>query len=792
MRDEAEVKRPSALERPSPLRPTRAARLAWGARGLVWAATVVLVLRLDDTGELSCVRALHGRSKGIALTVCEREYRRTHDPATGLRVAYLLRASGQLGAAKAVAGLLLLTSVRADAWQALGKIASDEDDLAAAGALLGVAREQHYRDAQLGGVARDAQALASVYAKRQRYADALEATEECITRAEAVRDEQLEFYCHLSAADSLSLAGHLKLAGTEQKNAKALLSKLEDVSGYAAMTFHFQNAQLEQDVGHYELARDEMERAEDSNRTVQDARYVAKIELGLANILANLDKLDDAERHLAEAVKLNRGRTALPSVPRIAAAIAYRRGDLARASALNEQAFAMVVDDEDNDENAAEIASLEARIALHDGKLDRAAWWASRGEDRVEHLRASQSALELRPWVLSMRRTSYELRFAALAGAGHLEEAITALDRWHGRTLADIIAMSGAPTALDHRRATAQLASLGRWLPVATQGRLAADPAPRAVLAALGAIDLLALVVAGDELWCVTAQHGQLRAHDLGPYADLKAELERFRDHPTDRELAARLGDRVLLDGVAEGTATPLHVLLGGPLSELPVVALRHAGKVLVALRPVVRVARIPETTCVVRAQPTHATVLANARGDLRDAEAEARALPALLEIPTSTSLGAAATSEAMFSASAQDVLHVAVHGDVSTGFGSLRLHDRDVSALEIAARKGGPSLVFLSACASAGSDDGERAGSLAIAFLAAGSTAVVATLGSLGDALAPAVVSRFYKHGGVRDPIGALAAAQAELADGASSEWTKFTVFGQLTCSAQRPIASY
>jgi CHAT domain-containing protein len=70
--------------------------------------------------------------------------------------------------------------------------------------------------------------------------------------------------------------------------------------------------------------------------------------------------------------------------------------------------------------------------------------------------------------------------------------------------------------------------------------------------------------------------------------------------------------------------------------------------------------------------------------------------------------------------------------------------------------------------------------GSLAAAFLAAGSSDVVATLFSVEDPTAAEFTALFYGAGGERDPVAATAAAQRTMATHLSaSAWSAFTVVG-------------
>ena len=112
------------------------------------------------------------------------------------------------------------------------------------------------------------------------------------------------------------------------------------------------------------------------------------------------------------------------------------------------------------------------------------------------------------------------------------------------------------------------------------------------------------------------------------------------------------------------------------------------------------------------------------------------------------------------------------------------------MSALEILAGGVGPSLVVLSACDSATSDDSdpELARSLVAGFLGAGSQHVVATLGGIHDAGAPEITTQFYRAGGVADPARALAIVQAALARTDNVDWPYFAVFGPDVCPEGAP----
>ncbi|HET7504068.1 MAG TPA: CHAT domain-containing protein, partial [Kofleriaceae bacterium] len=280
---------------------------------------------------------------------------------------------------------------------------------------------------------------------------------------------------------------------------------------------------------------------------------------------------------------------------------------------------------------------------------------------------------------------------------------------------------------------------------------------------------------------------GRLDITDLGPFAALKDTIAHFVAAPTDRTLAEDLGRRLIPDAMFSTTPDALHVMLDGPLlSALPIVALRHDGRPLIAARPVVRAPRISELACVPpAAQPHRAIAVADADGDLPEARSEAVQLAALL--PARAEIGSEATSGVVLAATSGDLLHIAVHADVDDSGGFLKLHDRNLHALEISAHGIGPGLVVLSSCKSAQAKDFALVGSLASAFLAGGSAQVVATLRSVTDRGAREVTAAFYRAGGASDPVRALARAQAQLADSDNPDWPNFAVFGHELCRTKQ-----
>lgn len=764
------------LERPRWLRPPWIGRpeLGWIVAGALGLALI------DRPSELDCERAMHTRTPGAAVSICAREYRETRNPAIGALLANLWRQAGQREAARALATRLLDTPERASGLQILGKIAIEDHRFDEAARMLEAARDLHRTARDAAGLTRDDQALAQVEVEHHRFGDALITLDECLQLASDAGDTYMEYFCRLTATKVLAEVGDLAVAQRELDRAAELARTDRD-----RVWLEYEQGNLEQEyvrapqgIERARRAIAAFERAARLNERAQVPGFQLTLELNLAASLVDAGRLDDAERHLALAAMLDADDE--DAVPRteIAAEIAFHRGDLARASQLNQQHYDALHDDEAR----VRVAALQARVALTGGDLPGAELWARRGIAAVERIRSEQAAPELRSYVLSTRRTPYELLFVALARAGRIDDAVVALDRWQGRTLLDALAEPSPRTSSGLLAAAHRVSHLGTWLPVVSEAPLGAAADPARLLAALRTADLLALVVADRDVWRVTASQGRFAIADLGPLAGLQEALDRFAGAPIEPALAGELGARLVPEAAFRATPAPLHVLLDGPLASLPVVALRRDGHPLIATRPVVRVLRLPQIACTPARAAARRTVIADARSDLSDARREAADLSSVLGF--TAAVGVAATSAALFQAAGSDVLHIAVHAALGDGGGVLELRDRSVSALEISAARLGPPLVMLSACGSASAADAELAGSLAAGFLAAGSDQVVATLRPVSDAGARRLTTRFYSAGGMTDPVRALARIQAELADTGDTDWPRFAVFGHDTCS--------
>lgn len=740
-----------------------------------------------------CEHTALGNDINRALVVCREEYLATNDPWTGARLANIWRRSRNFTDARALATNLLATPARSDALQVLGKIDVSEHRAEQGQAKLETARVLHVAERRPRQIAADDQALAGIHRDEKRFADALRSLDACITESREARDGVIEGYCHLSAGMVLDEIGYYTGAQEELDLAEPLLvldrdrADLEIEKG----TLDLRNGFGPQRLMHLLSAVAEFRLAIKQASAASLVDVQRKAELNLVHALAELSAIDpgraaEASAHLETARQLDLDGSDAVVRTILEARIAHRRKSYALASSLSAQVF----DKTSDDDHRLRIAVMQAEIGLATGALDDAITWAQRGVDITEAMRVKGSAIELRPWILSARHQPHELLFTALARKHRIEDAVLAFDHWQGRTLLDELARGEASPPATLQLAAMHAEALIRFVPALSRAPVVKLSERSELLAALSHADAVALFVASDEIWRISAHDGQLEVVSLGPLAALDSEIKAFRAHPTTVELGDRLGEKLLGREPFRKTDEPLFVVLdggaGGELASLPVAALRMRGEPLIALRPLVHPPRLSALGCVPQATPRHALVIADARGDLPAGRSEAIDLAA--NHGFMSAVGPAATSSALFTAGLDDYIHLAVHAVVQPSGGALALYDRAVSALEISSHHGGPALVFLAACASAASYDSERATSLATAFLASGSSQVIATLRPVSDAGAAEIARSFHSPNVPRDPVRKLAEVQAALAHTGNEDWPNFMLYGHDTCRTGAP----
>lgn len=313
------------------------------------------------------------------------------------------------------------------------------------------------------------------------------------------------------------------------------------------------------------------------------------------------------------------------------------------------------------------------------------------------------------------------------------------------------------------------------------------------ILAALAGHRALVYFEARDGLWLLEVAEGAIRPRKIGaPLARVRDLADRFAAAPDDRALAAQLGHLLLPPEVELPAGSIVHIVPDGALVRLPFAALRRSGRWLVEDLAVVYAPGLS----ALAASPTREgapgppVVLADPRRDLPGAAVEGREVA--LRLGTQPRLGGAATRRALAAASGASVLHIAGHAGWGPGGPRLEMADGAVTPAEILAARVRPRLVVLASCASAAPSGRGLWGSPGTAFLAAGSGAVLATLGSVQDQHAFDLVRHFYREGGAADPAGGLARAQRALlaAGRPPSSWASFVLLGADLDPGREPCA--
>jgi len=274
-----------------------------------------------------------------------------------------------------------------------------------------------------------------------------------------------------------------------------------------------------------------------------------------------------------------------------------------------------------------------------------------------------------------------------------------------------------------------------------------------------------------EQVYRLRISHGEVTGQVVGSAIHARTMAEALLTDPGDRVAAQQLGAMIVPPG-ADGDV--LHVLAIGALSKVPLAALRDAdGALSLAKRPFVRVLALHAKKPIRSASlgGEHAVVIADPLWNLPSAAIEGIVVAGMLGAGTERYgrwADRPATRARLESARDALVLHVAAHvGDYGLSR-ALFLFDGTVTPSEIVANHIAPHIAVLASCGSAAATDEEGWGSHAAAFLAAGTSAVVATDRSVGDEVALIVMTAFYAQPDWRtDPARALARVQQDLATG-------------------------
>jgi len=711
----------------------------------------------------ACQRDSAAQAWAAAVESCG--LRAAGDPAAAVAGARAALNIGKLDRSAELAHQAVGSPRGADAIAMLGAVALARHSTDEAIALLRMAYAMHSTAGDDRNRARDVHQLAGAWYQRGEYGAALEMADLMRDITAKLGDAHLMVYADIARTDILRDLGDLP--GAERSIRHAVETAVEPRD---RVFVGLKQGVLYMDAGHMALAAEPLRTA-----LALEQQAASPSPPTLQGLWSNLSRVDSKAGDFAAALaKINTARSlGLDDM-------AYRliRGRLFTDAGRFAEASAELALAESagtSGEWAFEVPFARARAAARMGDLDTAIAADRRAIDQVT--RFAGGAGELAPGLVAYFRVAHLHLIGLLAQRGQWPDALAIV------ALLDVQALLASPAA-----ATESRPAMTR-----TTGSTHRAPGPPLSAADIARAwrgrPLLIVVPDGDHLWRIIVRDGDITGIDLGAAGPLVELARTLEVDPTATAAGRSLGEALL---PADLPAGRLDLLLIGPIARLPLGALRFGDVPASARWQIARVLGVlpreasaaPSPSAVAGAiapsEPVgRAVVLGDPAGDLPASADEATRVAQSLN--ASLYIGARATRAALATARGAAVLHIAAHAHLGSVASVLQLADGDAGGAELAALDPPPRLVVLASCASAAGSDDAGNGSLALAFVNAGTELVIATQRSVRDADAAQVMQAFYAAGGARDPIRALAAAQERLAgaprdpSGAAPAWAAF-----------------
>ena len=405
----------------------------------------------------------------------------------------------------------------------------------------------------------------------------------------------------------------------------------------------------------------------------------------------------------------------------------------------------------------------------------------------VERRRADLDLDELKPWLIqSSSRWPFEDLFALYVEQHRWADAFDIAQRATARSVLDGLLAAKTPTTTkslesELDRAGDRIEGL-RALTHSLRSSASMHPAPAAdLLHTLGDRHVFTYFRSRTELWLIASGH-ELTILPVGVVADLAKQAESLLANPDDREIATALGRELLPEQLLPPRGAPLYIVVDEPIAELPFAALRIGDELAIERNTIAYAPSAAVLAQIVRSPAASGPriVVGDPRGDLPGARLEANEVAATLA--TTARVGSAATAAMIREATSVELLHVAAHTERTALGPALAFADHLMTAGDIVDRGLPAGTVVLTSCASADAHDRSELGPIAVAFLAAGAHAVVASRWAVDDGVARTFARDFYAADGLRDPVAATASAQREMIRGGvpPSAWATFVVLGE------------
>lgn len=459
------------------------------------------------------------------------------------------------------------------------------------------------------------------------------------------------------------------------------------------------------------------------------------------------------------------------------ARVAGLRGDHAAALAALD-----TIRDDKSPVWPARIAAYRGRALAQLGRVQEAEQALLEALAYVEKVRIGIGVDALKPWFVRDWRHAFDDLFLLYVREGRSLDALQVTQRATARSFVDALAAAESATSEPtFERAARRLEGLRSIL---RSVRLSPAIAPADIaqtLASLGERHVISFYVADRTLWrIVTRARKAPLIESFASVDEVTKSVEALVENPDDVVRARTLGALLFPPHSLPDDGVTLYVALTEPISRVSIAALivdnkylvqRHALSIIPNLTVLAQLVRRP-----VAGSPS--VVIGDAMEDLHEARAEARLVATSLGVEPL--LGADAKMTHLTTSRAH-VLHIATHTRVTPAGRALIFADGVAAASDIVDRRLAADVVVLTSCAAADPLDRDELGSLANAFLAAGSRAVIAPRWSVEDVHARTFARHFYAEHGDVAPIAATAMAQRRMiAHGLpTSVWSMFTAFG-------------
>ncbi|MFN3199681.1 MAG: CHAT domain-containing protein [Bradymonadia bacterium] len=750
--------------------------------GARWGALGLLVLAGCQSAQDQCRGAIEARDDAQIVERCGALWRKgSRDSKVGLALA---RAHGRRkekgplqDVVKGMAGL----DGEGAALRLLAKIEGRQGEQKRAVSLLEKALKVDRASNRLAEVAKDAQALAGLWWRQGRYQKALALISQAADAARGADDQRLMGFVRLAEGSIRNELGDARGAERAWRNARDMLEKASSGDrAWAALKL----GRLRVEEGRMAMARVALEEALELGKGEARPDVMRAIHLNLSIAAMETGELEISARHMAEV------DTILAKVPdaRFQVTRDIFMGILRRYQGRLEESQKALA--------AAEAgvlqpelgwrAGLEAGLTAEaQGRLDAAAEAYARSIEHIESMRSDLTSEDLKGWFLGAKQAPYGALFALHARAGRSWQALAVQERALARMFIDAFVT----------RATGEgRAEYLRDLVPALGASKAVKPGASAegLKKALGDQIIMGWFPEGERLWWIYLAHGvpQLRPLSITREAlDKKVDalLSALAQPETAAGAAVALGE-ALIPADVELPPGPLHLVIpGGALARVPFALLRHRGHALVEHH---EIALTPGLTALVAAEAlAHADtasadppiVLGDGRGDLPGAAEELAAVGDRLGVRPLT--GMDASPDALREGRRARVMHIATHVSVGPSGGRLIMGGgATVDGAWIMKHNLSPQIAVLTGCAS-GATRGEGLwGSVASAFLAAGTPTAVAALWSVDDKATRRFAELLYAGEGLGAGVPkAVARAQRQLrAEGyAPKDWAPFVVIG-------------